>query len=65
MVGGTRRRYDYPRWEFVNRSDDILGLCCWELDLSEIAWRRPRTNEVAVSRREAVRRLDELIGPKD
>lgn len=64
VVGGTRKRYDYPRWEFVNRSDDILGLCCWALDLSAIPWRRPRVNAVAVSRREAVRRLDELIGPK-
>jgi hypothetical protein len=32
VVGGVRKRYDYPRWEFVNRSDDILGLCTWALD---------------------------------
>ena len=63
-VGGVRKRYDYPRWEFVNRSDDILDLCCWALDLSDVSWRRPRVNAVAVSRRADVRRLDELIGPK-
>jgi hypothetical protein len=27
MVAGKKKRYDYPRWEFVNRSDDILDLC--------------------------------------
>jgi hypothetical protein len=63
-VAGVRKRYDYPRWEFSNRSDDILELCTWALDLCEIAWRRPRVNAVAVSRRNDVRRLDELIGSK-
>ena len=32
-VAGTRRRYDYPRWQFTNHSADILALCCWALDL--------------------------------
>jgi len=64
VVAGERRRYDYPRWEFVNRSDDILDLCTWALDLCEIGWRRPRVNAIAVSRRDDVRRLDELVGPK-
>jgi hypothetical protein len=27
MVAGKKKRYEYPRWEFVNRSDDILHLC--------------------------------------
>ena len=26
-VAGERKRYDYPRWEFVNRSDDIFDIC--------------------------------------
>src|SRR4029079_369252 len=64
VVAGERRRYDYPRWEFVNRSDDILDLCTWALDLCEIGWRRPRVNAIAVLRRDDVRRLDELVGPK-
>jgi hypothetical protein len=63
-VGGVTKRHDYPRWEFVNRSDDILGLCTWALDLEGIAWRRPRVNAVAVSRQDDVRRLDDLIGTK-
>jgi hypothetical protein len=63
-VAGTKKRYEYPRWEFVNRSDDILGLCSWALDLCGIGWRRPRVNVIAVSRRDDVRRLDSLIGAK-
>jgi len=49
---------------FVNHSDDILGFCTDALDLVGIAWRRPRPNCIAVSRRDDVRRLDGLIGPK-
>ena len=63
-VGGVTKRYDYPRWQFSNTSSDIRGLCCWALDLVEIPWRHSRWNHVSVSRREAVARLDELIGLK-
>ena len=27
VVRGQKKRYDYPRWQFVNVSEDILGLC--------------------------------------
>ena len=64
VVGGARKRYDYPRWQFVNASEDILGLCTWALDLADVAWRRSGPRVISVSRREAVARLDELIGPK-
>ena len=64
VVAGEKRRYDYPRWQFVNASEDILGLCTWALDLIDVAWRRSAPRVVSVSRREAVKRLDELIGPK-
>jgi hypothetical protein len=63
-VAGSRKRYDYPRWEFVNHSEDILGLCGWALDLCEISWRRPRAVAISVARRDDVRRLDDLIGLK-
>lgn len=63
-VGGELKRYDYPRWQFSNRSEDILGLCTWALDLVDVAWRRSSRWCVSVSRREAVARLDELVGPK-
>lgn len=64
MVAGQKKRLDYPRWEFVNRSEDILDLYGWALECCGIAWRRPRTTAIAVSRRDDVRRLDGLIGLK-
>lgn len=64
VVAGEKRRYDYPRWQFSNRSEDILGLCCWALDLAGVAWRRSGPWTVSVSRRDAVVALDALIGPK-
>ena len=65
VVGGERRRYDYPRWQFSNRSEDILQLCCWALNLADVAWRRSGPWTVSVSRRDEVARLDDLIGLKE
>lgn len=64
MVAAERKRYEYPRWFFTNNSDDIRGLCTWALDMVEIPWRPTNWKTIAVSRRDAVARLDELIGPK-
>ena len=63
-VAGEKRRYDYPRWQFSNRSADIRDLCCWALDLVGVPWRQSGPWTVSVSRREAVVVLDQLIGPK-
>jgi hypothetical protein len=63
-VAGERKRYDYPRWQFVNASEDILRLCTWALDLVDVLWRRSGERVVSVSRKDAVSRLDALIGPK-
>jgi hypothetical protein len=63
-VDGHTRRYDYPRWQFVNASDDIRELCCWALDLADVAWTRSNRRTVSVSRRSDVARLDTLIGLK-
>ncbi|MBU2665752.1 helix-turn-helix domain-containing protein [Actinoplanes bogorensis] len=58
------RAYSYPRYNFVNESTDIMGLCAQTLDLVHIAWRMARPNLLSVARREAVARLDEFVGPK-
>lgn len=63
-VAGVSKLYEYPRWPFSNVSEDILQLCCWALDQVDVAWRRSSPKHVSVSRREAVARLDELIGLK-
>ncbi|WP_027862416.1 helix-turn-helix domain-containing protein [Marmoricola sp. URHB0036] len=64
MVAGERKRYDYPRWQFVNMSPEILAWCGEALDLVDVAWRRSNHKTVSVSRRDAVARLDALIGVK-
>lgn len=65
MVAGELKRYDYPRWQFVNHSADIRELCCWALDLVDVPWRRSSWKTISVSTRAGVGRLDELIGPKE
>lgn len=64
VVAGEWKRYDYPRWQFSNVSADIRELCCWALDLADVAWRQSRWNCISVSRRADVARLDALIGTK-
>ncbi len=64
IVAGEKRRYDYPRWQFVNASEEILGWCTDALDLIEVPWRRSGRRTVSVSTRPGVAVLDKLIGPK-
>jgi hypothetical protein len=54
----------YPRYLFVNRSADIHRLCGEALDRLGVAWRFSKPTTISVARREAVARLDELVGPK-
>ncbi|MBV9448380.1 MAG: transcriptional regulator [Streptosporangiaceae bacterium] len=58
------RWYEYPRYLFINKSQDILLLCGQTLDRLEVAWRFSRRNAISVARRDAVARLDEFVGPK-
>jgi hypothetical protein len=58
------KQYRYPRYMFVNESDDIMGLCQWALDRVDVAWRMSRHNTLSVARREAVAALDTFVGPK-
>lgn len=64
LVGGERKRYDYPRWQFVNMSEDIIGWCTEALDRLAIPWRRSNRKTISVSTRAGVALLDELVGPK-
>jgi hypothetical protein len=63
-VGGTTKRYTYPRYFFSNTSDDIRDIFTDALDLLGIAWKQNRWNSISVARREAVAALDEFVGPK-
>jgi hypothetical protein len=64
MVAGHMKRYEYPRYMFSNKSEDIIGILTDALDVLGIAWRRPRADMIAVSRREAVAKLDEFVRAK-
>ena len=63
-MAGQPKRYHYPRWEFVNSSDDIIGILTAALDLLCLRWTRPRIDSISVARAYDVGMLDELIGPK-
>ena len=58
------RSYEYPRYQFSNRSDDIRCLFTYACDLVGIAWRPWGKWHISVARRDAVAHLDEFVGPK-
>jgi hypothetical protein len=64
VVAGEKKRYEYGRWEFSNRSEEILRWCGAALDLLGVPWRRSSFKHVSVSTRAGVALLDELLGPK-
>jgi Homeodomain-like domain len=58
------RRYEYPRYVFSNKSDDIRELFCLVLRLLGVAYTRPRWDLISIARAESVRRLDRFVGAK-
>lgn len=53
-VGGSV----YPRYEFSNRSADILQIFCQTCDNLGVHWTRPAPTKVSIARRTDVARLD-------
>ncbi|MFE7114865.1 transcriptional regulator [Streptomyces sp. NPDC057654] len=68
LVGGERKRYEYPRYFFTNKSEDILGLCTDAFDKVGVEWKMTRRGggpaNVSVARRASVALMDQHIGPK-
>lgn len=58
------RWYEYPRYQFSNRSDDIRRIFTDTCDQIGVRWRPWGRYHISVARREAVARLDEFIGAK-
>ncbi|HLY48897.1 MAG TPA: hypothetical protein VKR21_06845 [Solirubrobacteraceae bacterium] len=56
--------YEYPRYQFSNRSDDIRRLFTDACDALGVQWRRWARYHISVARRESVALLDSFIGPK-
>jgi hypothetical protein len=68
VVRGRRKRYEYPRYFFTNKSADIVRFYCETLDAVGVAWRTTRSARnaysVSVARRASVALMDEHVGPK-
>lgn len=66
--GGELRRYEYPRYFFTNKSQDILRIFSDALDQVGVAWtttcRGGQPYNISVARREAVALMDLHVGPK-
>jgi hypothetical protein len=58
------KTYEYPRYNFSNRSDDIRRIFCDACDLLGVEWRTMNRWDISVARRASVALLDEFIGPK-
>ena len=56
--------YEYPRYLFVNMSQDILQPCGQTLDKLDVEWRFSKPTTISVAKKEAVARLDAFVGPK-
>jgi hypothetical protein len=68
LVGGVRKRYEYPRYFFTNVSGDILRLYGETLDKVGVEWRvarpRGRPTNVSVARKGSVALMDRHVGAK-
>ncbi|WP_405897258.1 helix-turn-helix domain-containing protein [Streptomyces sp. NBC_00727] len=68
VVGGVKKRYEYPRYWFTNVSDDIRQLYTDTLDKLGIEWthctRGGKEYNISVARRASVALMDAHVGPK-
>ncbi|MFD7015437.1 helix-turn-helix domain-containing protein [Streptomyces sp. NPDC059928] len=68
LVGGERKRYEYPRYFFTNKSDDIRALCGAALDHVGVEWttlaRGSDPFNISIARKASVALMDQHIGPK-
>ncbi|MFI6206648.1 transcriptional regulator [Streptomyces sp. NPDC051041] len=68
VVAGERKRYEYPRYFFTNKSDDIRALYTGTLDGLGVEWtacaRDGDPFNISVARRASVALMDLHVGPK-
>jgi hypothetical protein len=62
-IRGARRTYEYARYEFSNRSQDIRRIFCHACDALGVEWRVMKPDVISVARRASVAKLDAFIGP--
>ncbi|MGW3622376.1 helix-turn-helix domain-containing protein [Streptomyces sp. NPDC000880] len=68
LVGGERKRYEYPRYFFSNKSDDIRNLFSDTLTKVGVEWttlaRGSDPFNISVAKRASVALMDLYVGPK-
>ncbi|MBO8194596.1 helix-turn-helix domain-containing protein [Streptomyces oryzae] len=68
MVGGQRKRYEYPRYFFANKSVGIIQLYCRTLDTLGVEWKSTLHNRggwnISVARRASVALMEVHVGAK-
>ncbi|MGW0466059.1 helix-turn-helix domain-containing protein [Streptomyces sp. NPDC003027] len=68
LVGGERKRYEYPRYFFTNKSDDIRQLFGDTLSKVGVEWtttaRGVDPYNISVARKASVALMDAHVGPK-
>ncbi|MCK8681754.1 transcriptional regulator [Streptomyces lichenis] len=68
LIGGERKRYEYPRYFFTNVSSDIRRLFTDTLDRLGVEWthctRDGQPYNISVARRASVALMDAHVGPK-
>lgn len=68
MVGGEQKRYEYPRYFFTNKSDDIRRLFTNALDKLGVEWttlaRGSDPFNISIARKASVALMDAHVGPK-
>ncbi|MFJ8022977.1 helix-turn-helix domain-containing protein [Streptomyces sp. NPDC096311] len=68
LVAGERKRYEYPRYFFANKSDDIRKLFTDTLDNVGVEWttlaRGSDPFNISVARKASVALMDAHVGPK-
>lgn len=68
LVAGERKRYEYPRYFFANKSDDIRKLFTNTLDLVGVEWtslaRGSDPFNISIARKASVALMDTHVGPK-
>ncbi|MFC9827491.1 transcriptional regulator [Streptomyces albogriseolus] len=68
VIGGERKRYEYPRYFFTNTSADIIRLFTDTLDRVGVEWKPLNQSRAAVTisvaRKDSVALMDLHVGPK-
>ncbi|MER6420315.1 helix-turn-helix domain-containing protein [Streptomyces sp. NPDC001137] len=68
LVAGERKRYEYPRYFFANKSDDIRKLFTDTLDKVGVEWttlaRGSDPFNISIARKASVALMDAHVGPK-